>query len=120
MPVGHILIKAPSGDFEKVLEFYLAALKPLGYQKLVNLGPSVVGLGAKAPDWFIMSSDAAATSNLHVAFVGEDRAAVDEFHAAGLAAGGKDNGLPGVRENISPTYYAAFLIDPLGNNIEVV
>ncbi len=49
-----------------------------------------------------------------------DRAAVDAFHAAALAAGGKDNGSPGIRENISPNYYAAFALDPAGNNIEVL
>ena len=56
----------------------------------------------------------------HVAFRAKDRAAVDRFHAAGLAAGGKDNGAPGPRPDYGPKYYAAFLIDPDGNNVEAV
>ena len=56
----------------------------------------------------------------HVAFRAPDRAAVDRFHAVGLGAGGRDHGRPGVRTDYSPTYYAAFLIDPDGNNVEAV
>ena len=55
-----------------------------------------------------------------MAFRAPDRAAVARFHAAGLAAGGQDNGMPGLRTDYAPTYYAAFLIDPDGNNIEAV
>jgi catechol 2,3-dioxygenase-like lactoylglutathione lyase family enzyme len=57
---------------------------------------------------------------VHVAFRAPNRKAVDRFHAAGLKAGGRDNGAPGVRPDYSPTYYAAFLIDPDGNNVEAV
>ena len=56
----------------------------------------------------------------HIAFRAADRAAVDRFHRAGLAAGGRDNGAPGVRADYSPTYYAAFLLDPDGHNVEAV
>lgn len=59
-------------------------------------------------------------THLHLAFQAKDRAAVERFHAAGLKAGGKDNGGPGEREQYHPGYYAAFLIDPDGNNIEAV
>ncbi len=59
-------------------------------------------------------------THLHLAFQAKDRAAVQRFHAAGLKAGGKDNGGPGEREKYHPGYYAAFLIDPDGNNIEAV
>jgi predicted lactoylglutathione lyase len=56
----------------------------------------------------------------HVAFAAKDHGAVDRFHKAGVTAGGKDNGAPGLRADYSPTYYAAFLIDPDGNNVEAV
>jgi catechol 2,3-dioxygenase-like lactoylglutathione lyase family enzyme len=56
----------------------------------------------------------------HIAFRAANRKAVDRFHAAGLKAGGRDNGAPGPRADYSPTYYAAFLIDPDGNNVEAV
>ena len=56
----------------------------------------------------------------HVAFVAPSREAVDAFHAAGLAAGGTDNGAPGVRETYHPTYYGAYVLDPDGNNVEAV
>ncbi len=59
-------------------------------------------------------------THLHLAFQAKDRATVERFHAAGLKAGGKDNGGPGEREKYHPGYYAAFLIDPDGNNIEAV
>lgn len=57
-------------------------------------------------------------SGVHVAFRAADHAAVDRFHAAGLAAGGRDNGAPGLRLDYAPSYYAAFLLDPDGNNVE--
>ncbi len=60
------------------------------------------------------------TGRHHIAFQAEDRAMVDAFHAAGLGAGGRDNGPPGERANYHPGYYAAFLLDPDGNNIEAV
>ena len=60
------------------------------------------------------------TGRHHLAFQAKDRAAVDAFHAAGLAAGGRDNGAPGLRATYHPGYYAAFLLDPDGNNIEAV
>ena len=60
------------------------------------------------------------TGRHHLAFQAQDRAVVDKFHAAGLAAGGRDNGAPGERANYHPGYYAAFLLDPDGNNIEAV
>ena len=61
-----------------------------------------------------------AAQGAHVAFSAPNRAAVDRFHAAGLKTGGRDNGKPGLRADYSPSYYAAFLIDPDGNNVEAV
>lgn len=69
---------------------------------------------------WLYAGGAASTPGVHIAFNAQSRAAVDRFHAAGLAAGGRDNGAPGVRADYAPTYYAAFLIDPAGNNIEAV
>jgi catechol 2,3-dioxygenase-like lactoylglutathione lyase family enzyme len=62
----------------------------------------------------------ATNSGVHVAFRAPDRAAIDTFHQAGLKAGGRDNGSPGLRRGYGPNYYAAFLLDPDGNNVEAV
>ena len=92
--------------------FYEGALAPLGIQ--VNGGD----------DWFaadelFVSNDGPATTGLHLGFQAADRETVQRFHEAALAAGGRDNGLPGERE-YHPGYYAAFVLDPDGNNIEAV
>ena len=68
--------------------------------------------------WLYRAEDAG--SGTHVAFVAPDRAAVDRFHAEALKAGGRDHGRPGLRADYGPTYYAAFLLDPDGNNVEAV
>ena len=78
----------------------------------------VVGLGARLPDLWIAQSDAPTVA--HVALRAEDRAAVDAFHAAAVAAGGSDNGPPGLRPQYHPGYYGAFVLDPDGNNVEAV
>lgn len=80
--------------------------------------PGATGLGAGMPDFWVMATDQPLNPT-HLAFSG-DRAAVDAFHAAALAAGGTDNGEPGLRLDYHPHYYAAFVRDPEGNNIEVV
>ena len=73
-----------------------------------------------SPALWLHAADGAAGRGVHLAFRAADRDAVARFHAAGLRAGGRDNGGPGLRPDYSPTYYAAFLIDPDGNNIEAV
>lgn len=78
-----------------------------------------------ADEFVVSSADSEAaegklTGRCHLAFQARDRATVDAFHKAGLAAGGRDNGAPGLRPNYHPNYYAAFLLDPDGNNIEAV
>lgn len=106
-------------DLEKSKAFYRAVLEALG-----------LGLGGEGDDWFwadelfvsTASSRAAAgerTGRVHLAFQAPDRRAVEQFHAAGLAAGGRDHGAPGLRP-YHPGYFAAFLLDPDGNNIEAV
>jgi catechol 2,3-dioxygenase-like lactoylglutathione lyase family enzyme len=113
-------------DIAKAKEFYIAALKPLKYE-LISEYPewSVIGLGLPAHDGSAAKADfwiaeREANHNVHLALVAADRSAVDAFHAAALAAGGTDNGAPGYRKEYSPGYYAAFIIDPFGNNLEAV
>jgi len=113
----HVGLKVKS--LEKSARFYEAALAPLGHA-LCSSDAACAGLGPKgAPAlWLYAAKDA--KSGTHVAFVAPSRAAVDRFHAAGIGAGGKDNGAPGVRADYAPKYYAAFLLDPDGNNVEAV
>lgn len=100
-------------------EFYASALKPLGYGCIMDLGDHG-GFGADGkPDLWIVPTDEPLRPT-HLAIAATDRAVVDAFHAAGLAAGGVDNGPPGIREDYHPNYYAAFIHDPDGNNIEAV
>jgi catechol 2,3-dioxygenase-like lactoylglutathione lyase family enzyme len=75
--------------------------------------------GIGEPEFVIADKDRPGEGN-HVAFRADDRAQVDAFHAAALAAGGRDNGAPGLRQRYGPTYYAAFVLDPDGFNIEAV
>jgi len=114
-------------DLELSLAFYLRALAPLGYEVRKRI-PGAVGLGVVARhgvsldpggDFWIAAAEPLVPRS-HVAFSAADRAAVDAFHAAALAAGGRDNGGPGVRRLYHPDYYAAFVLDPDGYNIEAV
>jgi catechol 2,3-dioxygenase-like lactoylglutathione lyase family enzyme len=105
-------------DFDRALAFYRAALAPLGYLTVMEF-PEAAGLGEPGrPDFWLMRTEQPLNPT-HVAF-SADRARVDAFHAAALAAGGSSNGEPGVRGDYHPHYYAAFVLDPEGNNIEVV
>ena len=107
-------------DLDASVRFYAATLGSLGYV-LGSHDETYAGLGPQdAPALWLYRRKAAAGPGMHIAFSARDRAAVDRFHAAGLKAGGRDNGKPGVRADYSPTYYAAFLFDPDGNNLEAV
>ncbi|WP_428150959.1 VOC family protein [Brevundimonas sp.] len=105
--------------------FYEAALKPLGYRVIQDLtaeqsgGNPIVMFGIDAPE-FVIAEDRAPGLGNHFAFRAGTRAAVDAFHAAALEAGGQDNGPPGLRPDYGPSYYAAFVFDPDGFNIEAV
>ena len=104
--------------------FYEAALKPLGYTVIEDMtgqpgADPIVMFGIEGPE-FVIAEDKAPGLGNHFAFRAETRAAVDAFHAAALRAGGKDNGAPGLRPNYGPSYYAAFVLDPDGFNIEAV
>ena len=96
--------------------FYSAALAPLGHVP----DDSGSGFGPAGEPALWLYGDKSAKGGVHVAFRAPDRKAVDRFHQAGLKAGGKDNGKPGLRADYSPNYYAAFLLDPDGNNVEAV
>lgn len=135
-------------DYAASKRFYAQALAPLGLGLVMEIGPELTGDGTSAAGFgraddrtgqqrdprdmqsgegraFFWIGDAAYgdkthIGHVHVAFVVEDRAAVDRFHDAALAAGGSDNGTPGLRPHYHPDYYAAFALDPDGHNVEAV
>lgn len=113
-------------DYEKSRVFYDAALAPLGASMMMAVpkehtgGKNVVGYGRDKPDFWLSDVHADASNSVHVAFVARNRAEVDAFHKAALAAGGRDNGGPSLRPEYHPNYYGAFVFDPDGNNVEAV
>ena len=114
----HIGLKVANLDAS--VRFYSAALAPLSIE-LYSRDASGAGFGpGGAAALWLQQATGVAPHSVHVAFKAADRSAVDRFHAAGLRGGGRDNGAPGLRADYSPTYYAAFLIDPDGNNVEAV
>ncbi|KAL3478909.1 Glyoxalase/Bleomycin resistance protein/Dihydroxybiphenyl dioxygenase [Aspergillus californicus] len=117
--IDHIGINAPTEQFENLVEFYKNTLAPLQYKELMRF-PGTVGLGHQVPDFWISETKVDTPQNLHFAFVSDDRKTVDAFHEAAVAAGGKCNGKPGLRTEYHPNYYAAFIWDPRGNNVEIV
>ena len=112
-------------DFGKSKAFYRAALAPLGYQVIMELPADLapqgaIGMGVPPkPDLWI-AGGSPNSPPLHIAFRAANRAEVDAFYRAAIAAGGRDNGAPGVREHYHPNYYGAFVLDPDGHNIEAV
>jgi len=104
-------------DIAKSKGFFQAALAPLGYKVLMDFGEAI-GLGQDRPDFWIARGPVAAQS--HIAFTAANRATVKAFYDAAIAAGGKDNGGPGLRPQYHPNYYGAFVLDRDGNNIEAV
>ncbi|RAI45511.1 VOC family protein [Rhodoplanes roseus] len=117
----------PVSDYARSRDFYAAALAPLGYGIVMEFGPDETDMGHSAagfgrdgkPDFWI-GGEGGLQGVLHVALAAPDRATVDAFHAAAMAAGAVDNGPPGLRPHYHPNYYAAFVRDPDGHNIEVV
>ena len=107
-------------DYAASRAFYEAALAPLGIKLMMEPVPGVGGFGGDFPFFWIGERGRGPDSGTHVAFTTEDRATVDAFHEAAVAAGGRDNGAPGPREIYHPDYYGAFVLDPDGNNIEAV
>jgi len=112
-------------DYARAKAFYLTALAPLGYglimevQQTENDSPAA-GFGADGKPDFWIGGEGGLNLPVHVAFVAKDRGVVDAFYRAAMAAGGKDNGGPGLRPHYHPNYYAAFVLDPDGHNIEAV
>ena len=117
--IDHIEVWVSDGPRAKA--FYDRALAPLGIEVKMTVGTTVqaLGYGADRPFFWVTPSQTP-TGPLHVAFAVESRALVDAFHAAALAAGGRDNGGPGLRPHYHPSYYGAFVFDPDGHNIEAV
>lgn len=115
-------------DLARSCAFYEAALAPLGYTVLRRIGEVAVGLGSSldiSPQRdpggdFWISQGPVQEPRVHIAFRAMNHAAVNAFHAAALAAGGTDHGAPGYREHYHPGYYAAFVLDLDGHNIEAV
>ena len=115
----------PVSDYARSLAFYQKALAPLGYTLVMEVdqtenGQPAAGFGiGNKPDFWI-GGEGGLKGVLHVAIAANSREAVDAFHRAALAAGGKDNGAPGLRPHYHPNYYGAFVLDPDGHNIEAV
>ena len=107
-------------NLDASVRFYTAALAPLGYV-LCSRDDSGAGFGPKdAPALWLYAEKQPAKAGAHIAFRAADHSAIQRFHADGLKAGGRDNGGAGPRSDYGPTYFAAFLIDPDGNNVEAV
>ena len=115
--IDHIGISV--SDLERSVAFYTKALAPLGYTLIKKYDGMAAGFGVGGkPDFWIGKGEV--KSHTHVALLAKGRAAVRDFHTAALAAGGKDNGAPGVRAHYHENYYGAFVHDPDGHNIEAV
>jgi catechol 2,3-dioxygenase-like lactoylglutathione lyase family enzyme len=113
-------------DLERSKAFYDAALAPLGLAVIMTVTPeqtgkgTAVGYGKDGNPFFWIGDNEAVGEGTHVAFRVDSRGEVEAFHAAALAAGGTDHGAPGLREHYGPNYYAAYVLDPDGANIEAV
>jgi catechol 2,3-dioxygenase-like lactoylglutathione lyase family enzyme len=117
----HIGIK--TFDLEATRRFYRVALGPLGVEEMFFVerpDGGVAGFGRNQAQFFVGSAPSPSQTPIHLAFSARSRDEVDAFHANALAAGGKDNGAPGVRPKYHKDYYAAFVLDPCGNNVEAV
>lgn len=106
-------------DYAASKSFYLAALEPLGIE-VVQEGPLGVEMSADGKTSLCICPTDEKPAHLHLAFVAANRQQVDAFHRAALKAGGRDNGAPGLRPQYHAHYYAAFVIDPDGHNVELV
>jgi catechol 2,3-dioxygenase-like lactoylglutathione lyase family enzyme len=107
-------------DLNASVRFYTAVLAPLGHV-LCSRDESGAGFGPpNEPSLWLYAAKGSTRAATHLAFRANDHAVVGRFYAAGLEAGGRDHGRPGLRADYSPTYYAAFLLDPDGNNVEAV
>ena len=115
----------PVSDYARSRAFYQKALAPLGYGLIMEVDQiehdaKAAGFGIDGKPDFWIGGEGKLEKPLHVAITANDRASVDAFYRAALAAGGKDNGPPGLRPQYHPNYYGAFVFDPDGHNIEAV
>lgn len=115
--LDHISIRVSA--FGRGQAFYDRALRPLGVSRVMGDGEAFSGYGVDGKPVFWIGRGAP-VGGVHVAVAAPNRAAVDAFYAAAVTAGGRDNGPPGVRAHYHPNYYAAFVLDPDGANIEAV
>ncbi len=113
-------------DVERAKAFYVKALEPLGIGIIIELtaeqtgGDAHVGFGSAGKPYFWIGGGKPVEGPVHIAFTAPSRAAVDSFYRAALAAGGRDNGAPGIRAHYHPNYYGAFAFDLDGHNVEAV
>lgn len=113
-------------DYERAKAFYARALAPLGYGLIMEVTAeqtghaAAAGFGANGKPDFWFGGGGAMNKAVHIAITANDRAAVDAFYTAAIAAGGRDNGAPGIRPHYHANYYGAFVLDPDGHNIEAV
>ena len=115
----------PVADYARSKAFYAEALAPLGYTLLMEVQQDAndslaAGFGANGKPDFWIGGEGGLNHAMHVAITARDRAAVNAFYREALAAGGRDNGAPGLRPHYHANYYGAFVLDPDGHNIEAV
>ena len=107
-------------DIERSSAFYDRALRPLGITRLYGDGQRFAGYGISPKAFFWIGGRDAPQTGSHIAFAATDRATVERFYQEAIAAGGRDNGKPGLRAHYHRDYYGAFVLDPDGHNIEAV
>ena len=117
----------PVSDYQRSKAFYSEALAPLGYGLIMEISGEhtesrhpAAGFGADGKPDFWIGGEGGLNKPVHIAIATKERAAVDAFYEAAMAAGAKDNGAPGIRAHYHPNYYGAFVLDPDGYNIEAV
>ena len=106
-------------DSKKSDDFYSKALAPLGIEKIMEY-EGWMGFGKNGKPEFWIGKAPEIQKPMHIAFTADNREQVNQFYEAAIAAGGKDNGKPGIRAEYHPNYYGAFVFDPDGHNIEAV
>lgn len=115
----------PVSDYARSKAFYEKALAPFGYILVTEVRQTehdapAAGFGPNGKPDFWIGGEGGLNRPMHIAIAAKDRASVDAFYRAAIAAGGRDNGAPGLRPHYHPNYYGAFVLDPDGHNIEAV